>query len=209
MEPLARWIRREFDWSVPWPVIVSMLAGFGIACVCWFMIGDPYPWVSVGLGALFAVAGSVPMALHHHRNHRRVKLSGLVLASRRGHLSEAIGPRAEQLNEAALDLEQIVNSLGQGGADTLDRKRLIARSNERFRRAFDLALGAAAAYSYTREGAERQIDADLEWLRQVRQHTEKLLLSPDQSEESLENLHELEALVAAREEAIEELGLRG
>jgi hypothetical protein len=45
-----------------------------------------------------------------------------MLASRRGHLSEAIGPRAEQLNEAALDLEQIVNSLRQDSADTLDRK---------------------------------------------------------------------------------------
>ncbi len=209
MEPLARWIRREFEWAVPWQVYVSFSVGLLLALWLAFRYLLDFNWIWVPASVICLALGLIPGVVHSRKTRHRVKLSGLLLASRRGHLSEAIGPRAEQLNEAALDLEQIITTLRQGGDEALDRKGLMAQAKERFRRAFDLSLGAAAGYSLTREGAEEQIEADLAWLRQVRQHSEKLLLSSDQSEESLEHLHELEALVAAREEAIDELGLRG
>ncbi len=208
MEPLARWIRREYEVPLIWPTVSVFLGLLAALLVFIGSMGQPSA-AGVVVPVFSILLGSTPAMLHALRNRHRPKLNWLVVAANRGQLPQAIGPRAEQLNEGALDLEQIVNALRQDFSATIDCRHLSAQAKERFRRAFDLSLGAAAGYSLTRDGAERQIDADLEWLRQVRQHSEKLLLSPSQSEESREHLHELEALVAAREEAIEELGLRG
>lgn len=208
MEPLARWIRRAYEAPLIWPSI-SVFLGFLVALLV-FIGSLGIPSAEGVVACVFSILlGFVPAILHARRTRHRPKLNWLAVAANRGQLAQAIGPRAAELNEGALDLEQIITMLRQGGDDALDRKGLMNVAKERFRRAFDLSLGAAAGYSLTREAAERQIEADLAWLRQVRQHSEKLLLSSDQSEESLEHLHELEALVAAREEAIEELGLRG
>ena len=208
MEPLARWIRREYEVPLIWPSVSVFL---GVLVAALILIGSlGLPSAEGVVVCVFSILlGCIPAMLHARRNRHRPKLNWLVVAANRGQLAQAIGLRAEQLNEGALDLEQIVNTLRQNFSATIDSKQLAAQAKDRFRRAFDLSLGAAAGYSLTREGAERQIEADLEWLRQVRQHCEKLLLSPVQSGESLEHLHELEALVAAREEAIAELGLRG
>lgn len=208
MEPLARWIRKEYEGPLIWPSVSVFLGVLAATLVFIGSLGLPSA-EGVVVCILSVLLGCVPAILHVRRNRHRPKLNMLCVAANRGQLSQAIGPRAEQLNEGALDLEQIISSLRQDSVDALDGKGLMRLAKERFRRAFDLSLGAAAGYSLTREGAELQVDADLEWLRQVRQHSEKLLLSPAQSGESLEHLHELEAQVAAREEAIEELGLRG
>lgn len=208
MEPLARWIRREYEGPLIWPSVSVFLGVLAAALVFIGSLGLPSA-EGVVVCILSVLLGCVPALLHVRRNRHRPKLNMLCVAANRGQLGQAIGPRAEQLNEGALDLEQIISSLRQDSADVLDRKGLMAQAKERFRRAFDLSLGAAAGYSLTREGADRQIEADLEWLRQARQHSEMLLLGSGHSEESLEHLHELKALVTAREDAIEELGLRG
>lgn len=138
----------------------------------------------------------------------RPSMSPLIGAGVRGHLAEAIGPRASQLNEAAIDVEQILLLLKRTKNYGIDASALEKATNERMRRMVELTVGAPALYNLSREQAEVQIDADGAWLSRARVLVEKLgaTAEPLTLEDPL--LLDIEELVSARDEAVDELHLR-
>lgn len=159
------------------------------------------------LGVAILLLGMVPLILLLFRKDNRQSYVNLAVAHANGQLKEAVGPRAEAINEGAIDLEQIIASLRQSTSKDINQDELIALAEGRLRRALELTIGTPAAYSFTRERADQQIDDDLAWLSEVRQHSERLLVASGPPDESDQHVRELKAIIAAREDALDELGL--
>lgn len=164
------------------------------------------------LGALLSIlasAGISALPLKQLWARRgRPSMSPLIGAGVRGHLAEAIGPRANQLNEAAIDVEQILLLLKKTRDYGIDVAALEKATEMRMRRMVELTVGAPAIYNLSREQAEVQIDADGAWLSRARILVEKLgaTAEPPALEDPL--LLDFEELVSARDEAVDELQLR-
>ncbi|MEQ1821511.1 MAG: hypothetical protein ABL949_03290 [Fimbriimonadaceae bacterium] len=212
MEPLARWIRKEINRELPWPYIAILALTIppcgAIPALSIFTSQNPNAGYKIMGLLLLAVAGIIPTILHMRKNRHRPKMVPLLRAHFRGNLASEIGPKAEHLNRAAADLEQITVSLENYHSDAIKKKPLVLAAEARMRRSLELTVGAPANYGLTQDQAVRQIEADCEWLSHARKICERLTLpTAEHTDDTI--LSELQELAEARDQAIEELKLRG
>lgn len=212
MEPLARWIRKEANREVPWPLLVilglAVLPCGAIPALALFPNQNSNAAFSIVLILFLATAGVIPTALYIRRNRHRPKMGPLIRAYAFGRLEETIGPRAADLNQAAADLEQITVALQRYADGAIRKKDVIRVAESRMRRMLELAIGAPANYGLSQEAASRQIEADGDWLEHGRRVCERLAMPIAERKEDDTLLTDLLELAVARDQAIEELELR-
>jgi len=214
MDRFAAWLRREGNRQIPTSLIVlgmvCMIPAISLVPVTmtFGMMEDPQA-ATLKLIAICAIsmAGWIPLGLHMRKSRNEVRIAAKGFAGSVKHWERKLGAHAQQLEEAAIDLEQIEAFATQTSLDADQIKRLSKAASARLWRMFELTVAAPARYGLTREQAVERIAEDGQWIADLRSLVERST-NTNPALDLDNSLAELRAIVDAREEAIEELRAR-
>ncbi|RYG38799.1 hypothetical protein EON81_02685 [bacterium] len=216
MEHFGRWLAQNGEkrvgtnrqmlgiFSTMAAVILFLLTG---AAASEQMIG-----VAVGLGGtgVASLFGWLPYLKFrrstHHQSRYRGEYRRIWTLQWQGKLKEEIGAKGAPLEAGARDWEAVV--LLAERRSLLDdlSNQIKAEADARMDRVFDLSFTPPAFYGLSQEGADAQIEKDLQWLTQARRAMEDATLTG----EALVALDEdplvrLRSLASERKTALSEL----
>ncbi len=197
------WLHREGNRQVP-NRLIGLGTGVAAGAFCAGLFGAASgPAGYAGLASL-ALAGWIPLVVHTFQTRHELRLGPRGFAGSVSHWKGRVASRAEALEEAATDLDQVETLARRSLLDPEHAESLVRVANRRLRRMFELTVAAPARHGLTREGAEACLVEDGRWITEVRRLVERSLAAEALSEGD-EPLAELRAMAEAREAALVEL----
>ena len=154
--------------------------------------------------AVTALASWAPMLARRYRTRRELRIDPKGLVGTVARWRDRTAPHGEELEAAAVDLEQIETLAGKTALDTNEATALARLADARLRRMFELTVAAPARHGLTLGQAEATIAGDALWISEARRLVERTLEIAETTEAN-DPLADLRALADAREAAIVEL----
>ncbi len=204
MDHFSDWLRRQGGRQVPTSFVI--LGVVGTLLPLEGMLFDIFPTAPAGILVTVALAAAswTPMAIRRYRTRHELRIDARGLAGTVTRWRDKTAPHGEELEAAAVDLEQIEMLTGKTPLDPHYAASLASSANGRLRRMFELTVAAPARLGLTLSQADAVIAEDARWISEARRLVECTLeaVEPQALGDSLANLR---AFAEAREAAFAEL----
>lgn len=204
MDRFAQWLRRQGNRQEPTSFIVLGVVGTIVPFQGMLFGIVPSTPPAIVAGIAFAALSWTPMAVRRYRTRHELWIGAKGIAGSVRGWREKTASHAEDLEAAAIDLEQIETLAGKTALDAREAASLSRFAEARLRRMFELTVAAPARHGLTLGQAEATIAEDARWIAEARRLVERTLETVEPQELGA-SLADLRALADAREAAVAEL----